>query len=87
MPLADHAFANDNQTSNNISIPMPDGHPFSILGTFTAPNFAASMCTGGDGNYYLLDVAPALYCFNPYSGSCTLIGNITGMGADGSNST
>ena len=50
-PLADIAYANDNQTSNNISIPLPAGNPFTILGTFTAPNFASGMVKGGDENY------------------------------------
>ena len=83
-PLSNIAYANDNQTSNNISIPMPDGTPFTVIGTFASPVFAASMCQGGDGNYYLIDVGPpvALYLFDPTSGTCTLIGSVTGMGAD-----
>jgi hypothetical protein len=86
-PLASVAYANDNSTSSNVSIPIPDGNPFTVLGSFSAPNFAASMCKGGDGNYYLIDVAPALYLFDPGAGTCTLIGNITGMGSDGANIT
>ncbi|HSD63792.1 MAG TPA: hypothetical protein VLB50_08330, partial [Ignavibacteriaceae bacterium] len=81
-PLASVAYANDNSTSSNISMPIPDGNPFTVLGSFSAPNFAASMCKGGDGNYYLVDIAPALYLFDPGSGTCTLIGNITGMSGD-----
>ena len=76
-PLASVAYANDNFTGTNISIPIPAGTPFTNLGTFNAPNFASSMCKGGDGNYYLVDEAPALYLFDPETGTCTLIGNIT----------
>ena len=81
-PLADIAYANDNSTSNNVSLPLPAGNPFTIIGSFSAPVFAASMVRGGDFNYYLLDVTPQLYIFDPGSGTCTLIGNITGMGGD-----
>ncbi len=82
--LASEAFANDNSTSSNISIPIPDGTPFTTLGTFAGPVFAASMCKGGDGNYYLVDVGPppGLYLFDPASGTCTWIENISGMGSD-----
>ena len=80
--LADIAYANDNDNSNNISMPIPAGTPFTTIGSFTAPNFAASMVKGGDDNFYLIDVAPALYLFDPSIGTCTLIGNITGMNGD-----
>ncbi|HSD64827.1 MAG TPA: T9SS type A sorting domain-containing protein [Ignavibacteriaceae bacterium] len=80
--LADIAYANDNSQSTNISMPLPAGNPFTVLGSFSAPNFAASMCRGGDGNYYLIDIAPAVYLFDPNTGTCTLIGNITGMSGD-----
>jgi hypothetical protein len=76
-PLASVAYANDNYTGTNLSIPIPDGTPFTNLGSFTAPNFASSMCKGGDGNYYLVDETPALYLFDPETGMCTLIGLIT----------
>ena len=82
---ADIAYANDNSTSSNISMPVPAGHPFNVIGSFSAPNFASSMIKGGDGNYYLIDVAPALYLFNPNTGSCALIGNITGMNGEQAN--
>jgi hypothetical protein len=81
-PLATIAYANDNSTSSNISMPIPDGDPFTVIGNFTAPNFAASMVKGWLENYYLLDIAPALYLFDPVDGTCTLLGNITGMGGD-----
>jgi len=84
-PPADIAYANDNSTSSNISMPLPSGHPFTVIGSFSAPNFASSMIKGGDGNYYLIDVAPALYLFNPGTGSCTLMGNITGMNGEQAN--
>ncbi len=80
-PLADIAYANDNSTSDNISIPIPEGNPFTVIGSFYAPEFASSMTKGGDGNFYLTDIAPALYLFDTYSGTCTLIGSITGMEA------
>jgi len=80
--LADLAYANDNNTSNLVSLPLPAGNPFTIIGSFSGPVFAASMVRGGDLNYYLLDVTPQLYLFDPGSGTCTLIGNITGMGGD-----
>ena len=67
--LADIAYANDNDNSNNISMPIPAGTPFTTIGSFTAPNFAASMVKGGDDNFYLIDVAPALYLFDPSTGT------------------
>ena len=75
--LASVAYAYDNYTSENISIPIPNGTPFTTLGNFYTSSFASSMCKGGDGNYYLTDETPALYLFDPETGTCTLIGNIT----------
>lgn len=76
------AFANDNNTNATFSFPVPEGTPWTSLGTFSAPVFAGSMCQGGDGNLYLLDVTPILYQFDTTTGAVTMIGNITGMGGD-----
>jgi hypothetical protein len=81
-PMATIAYVNDNSTGEDIAIAL-DGGTSTLLGYFNAPNFASSMCKGGDGNYYLTDIAPALYLFGTYPGStCSFIGNITGMNGD-----
>lgn len=83
--LASIAYANDNTTNTNISIPIPDGTPFTTLGNFTAPFSATSMCKGGDGNFYLTDGLRELYLFDPGTGTCTSLGYMSGMGNDNPN--
>ncbi len=84
-PLASVAYANDNTTNTNISIPIPDGTPFTTLGNFTAPFSATSMCKGGDGNFYLTDALRELFLFDPATGTCTSLGYMSGMGNDNPN--
>jgi hypothetical protein len=75
------AYANDLSQDINISIPVPAGTPFTVLGNSNISSITVSMCKGGDGNYYLLGAYPStLYLFDPGSGTCSLIGYITGMG-------
>jgi len=68
----------------SMSLPMPAGTPITPLTAYTFPNstFASSMTRGGDGNYYITSIEPALYQMDPTTGVITLIGSITGMGAD-----
>jgi hypothetical protein len=66
-----------------LSMPMPAGTPFTLLTAWSAPSFASSMIKGGDGNYYMTEIATGLYQFNPGTGAVTLLGSITGLqGAD-----
>jgi hypothetical protein len=68
----------------SLSLPIPAGTPITPLAAYTFPNatFASSMTKGGDGNYYIVTVEPALYQLDPSTGAISLIGPITGMGAD-----
>ena len=84
-PLASVAYANDNTTNTNILIPIPDGTPFTTIGTFTSPFSATSMCKGGDGNFYLTDGLRELFLFDPSTGTCTSLGYMSGMGNDNPN--
>jgi hypothetical protein len=84
-PLASVAYANDNTTNENIAIPIPDGTPFTTIGTFTSPFSATSMCKGGDGNFYLTDALRELFLFDPGTGTCTSLGYMSGMGNDNPN--
>jgi len=65
-----------------LTMPIPAGFPFDSLNTWTAPSFASSMVKGGDGRYYITEITPSLYEFNPSDGSVTLLGAISGLGAD-----
>ncbi|HSW56050.1 MAG TPA: T9SS type A sorting domain-containing protein [Ignavibacteriaceae bacterium] len=76
------AYAHNSQGNATLSMPIPAGTPFTTLGTFTAPGFAGSMVKGGNGTYYLLEIAPALYEFNTGTGAVTLLGSITGTSGD-----
>ena len=68
--------------ANTISMPIPAGTPFTVLAPWVQPAFASSMIKGPNGLYYMTEIAPALYQFDPGSGAVTLLGIITGMGAD-----
>ncbi len=48
------------QSGATFSMPIPAGTPFTNLGSFTFPNFGASMVKGGNGVYYAIDIAPAV---------------------------
>ncbi len=81
------AFGYSSQQEASLSMPIPLGNPFTILSPHTFTGFAASMCLGGDGKYYLIesnfwpqDPDPLLYEFNPINGAITLIGSISGLG-------
>jgi hypothetical protein len=76
------AYAHNSQGGATLSMPIPAGTPFTTLGTWTAPTFGASMVKGGNGTYYLVEIAPALYEFNTGTGAVTLLGSITGMSGD-----
>ena len=67
---------------NTISMPIPAGTPFTTLAPWVQPTFASSMIKGPNGVYYMTEIAPALYQVDPGSGAVTLLGSITGMGAD-----
>ncbi|HQF43377.1 MAG TPA: T9SS type A sorting domain-containing protein, partial [Ignavibacteriaceae bacterium] len=62
-----------------ISMPIPEGTPFTIIDYWEAPWFASSMVKGGDGKYYLTDITPQLFEFDPDSGIVNLIGDIEGI--------
>ena len=76
------AYAHNSQGGATLSMPIPAGTPWTTLGSFTAPQFASSMVKGGNGIYYLTDVTPILFQFNPASGSVTQLGAITGTAGD-----
>lgn len=67
-----------------LSMPIPAGTPFTLLAPWTEPVFASSMIKGPNGVYYLTEVGPpaALCLFDPGTGTVTMVGSITGMGAD-----
>jgi Secretion system C-terminal sorting domain len=68
--------------ATTISFPVPAGTPFTNLTPWVQPSFASSMIKGGNGNYYMTEIAPALYQFDPGTGAVTLLGSITGLGAE-----
>jgi hypothetical protein len=68
--------------ATTISFPVPAGTPFTNLTPWVQPAFASSMIKGGDNNYYMTEIAPALYQFDPGTGAVTLLGSITGLGAE-----
>jgi hypothetical protein len=76
------AYAHNSQGGQTLSMPIPAGTPWTTIGSWTAPNFGSSMVKGGNGNYYLTDVTPILFQFNPVSGSVTQLGAITGTSGD-----
>jgi hypothetical protein len=76
------AYGHSSIQLSTLSMPLPSGTPFTLMSPWTAPGFASSMAKGGDGNFYITEIAPALYQFNPSTGAVTLLGSITGMGAD-----
>jgi hypothetical protein len=76
------AYAQNSQGGATLSMPIPAGTPWTTLGSFTFPNFGASMVKGGNGVYYAIDIAPGLYEFNTATGVITFLGNITGMSGD-----
>ena len=82
--LAIIAYGYAGIAATTISIPIPAGTPFTTLGSWTPPVFASSMVKTPANEYYITEVGPpaALYQFNPGTGAVTLVGNITGMGAD-----
>ena len=65
-----------------LSMPIPAGTPFTILGSFDPPDFASSMVKGGNGTYYLTDISSILFEFNPNTGDVTQLGTITGTNGD-----
>ncbi|MDP3832309.1 MAG: T9SS type A sorting domain-containing protein [Ignavibacteriaceae bacterium] len=77
-------FGYANIALTSLSLPMPAGTPITPLTSYTFPNatFASSMVKGGDGNYYITTIEPALYQMDPGTGIITLHGTITGLGAD-----
>ena len=68
----------------SLSLPIPAGTPITPLVAYTFPNatFASSMTKGGDGNYYIITIEPALYTMDPSTGTISLVGPITGMAGD-----
>ena len=68
--------------ANTVSMPIPAGTPFTVLAPWVQPTFASSMVKGPNGVYYMTEIAPALYQFDPGTGAVTMLGSITGMGAD-----
>jgi|WetSurMetagenome_2_1015567.scaffolds.fasta_scaffold09849_2 hypothetical protein len=70
-----------------LSIPIPDGTPFTLLSSWTPPNFASSMTAEPSFwpiYYYITEIGPpaALYKMDAETGIVTLLGDITGMNAD-----
>ena len=84
---ATEAFGFASQASQTISFPLPAGTPFTNLAGWTDPGFASSMVKTPTGEYYVTVIGPPdqLYQFDPTTGSMTLVGNITGLDADGPN--
>ena len=76
------AYGHSSIQASTLSMPIPAGTPFTLMSPWSAPAFASSMVKGGDGNFYITEIAPALYQFNTTTGAVTLLGSITGMGAD-----
>jgi len=75
-------YAHSSIQAGTVSLPIPSGTPLTFMAAWAAPGFASSMIKGGDGNFYITEIAPALYQFNTTTGAVTLLGSITGMGAD-----
>ena len=71
-------------SGNTVSIGIPDG-ALTTLAAWVPGGFASSACRGGDGNYYITDVSPALYQLDPATGLVTPLGVITGLGSDSPN--
>ena len=79
------AYGYSNNQSYTLSMPIPDGTPFTLLSSWTPPNFASSMVgRHGSDYYYITEMGPpaALYQMDSETGSVTLLGNISGMGGD-----
>jgi hypothetical protein len=76
------AYAHNSQGGATLSMPIPAGTPFTTLGSWTAPTFGSSMQKGGDGVFYLTDIAPSLFEFNTGTGAVTSLGAITGTSGD-----
>jgi len=73
-----------------ISMPIPDGTPFTFLGNHTFTGYPSNMCKGGDGKYYFIEYFyvppipdPLLMEFRPSNDTLlTIIGSISGLGTD-----
>jgi|WetSurSiteA1Bulk_404760.scaffolds.fasta_scaffold03524_3 hypothetical protein len=75
------AYGFSNLQNLTLSMPIPGGTPFTYLSNWYSSNFASSMCKGCIG-YYLVDITPALYSFDEFSGIVQYLGSITGMNGD-----
>ncbi len=78
------AFGHSSIQLSTLSMPIPAGTPFTLLSPWTPPVFASSMVKTPGGQYYITEVGPPaqLFQLDPGTGAVTLVGNITGMGAD-----
>ena len=68
-----------------LSMPIPDGTPFTLLSSWTPPVFASSMIQPfWYTDLYITEIGPppALYKMDYETGVVSLLGNITGMGSD-----
>jgi hypothetical protein len=84
---ATEALAYDNASGQTLTMPLPAGTPFTYLTAWANPVFASSMCEGGDGTYYLIDVGPpqTLWTVDPSTGVVSSLGSITGASGDAPN--
>jgi len=59
-----------------VSMPIPAGDPFTIIGPMVSPVFFSSACFGPNGTYYITDFFTAeLYTVDIGTGVTTLIGS------------
>ena len=72
--------------NKTLSMPIPEGTPFTWLGPWTPPVFASSAVRGPDGTYYVIDIGPpgTLWTLNPTTGAMTELGIINGIESGGS---
>ncbi len=77
------AYGWSSQLLQFLSMPIPAGEPFTLIGAMSAPVFFGSADFGPDGTYYLLEQVNAeLYTVEIATATTTLIGS-TGVGLTG----
>ena len=86
------AYAHAGVSGNFVSMPIPAGDPFTIIGPMVAFGFFGSACFGPDGTYYIMEQVNAeLYTVDLATGLVTLVGptgvSLTGITYDWSTGT